>query len=301
MITQKDTYEGCLAYYIEESLRVSEKEQKRNLVRNFRRGILFGRSLIKKGANPKNVLEFGPGSGYFSAGLKSIFPDATITVMDVNKEILKYNELHHGYSTIEASLENHIPKLDNTFDLIIARDIIEHVIDIAKVIENTYNYSINNGLFHFITPNGHEDVWKHYLTFHHWQSTSELLINHVNYFDGKGLKDFLVKKNFSTIEYYTYKLKTTRKGRGWKISKKLMAPISMKKESAVYIEEKIKELHTANHRKKDVLKWYINKNWKWLTYIISWYHHANLIKLSPEINVGHEIYGLFKITKSNTK
>lgn len=300
MVTQEETAKGCLAYYIEESLRVSEKEQGRNMLRNFRRGFLFGVSLKKRGICPQNVLELGPGAGYFSEGLKFSFPNTKITVMDVNTEVLKFNQLQHGHKTIETSIEEHISALDNKFDLIIACDILEHVIDISKVIENVYNYSTPSGLFHFITPNGHEDVWKHYLTFKHLNSTSELLINHVNYFDGKGLLDFLVKKNFSAIEYYTYKLKTTRRGRGWKVSEKLMAPISHKKNSAVYIEEKINELKTINIDKKIVLdKWYINKNRNFLTYIVSYYHHAKLIKLSPELNVGHEIYGLFRINKPN--
>jgi len=299
MISHEGTSRGCLAYYIEESLRVSEKEQGRNMLRNFRRGFLFGTSLKKRGLHPKNVLELGPGSGYFSEGLKFAFPDTKITVMDVNPEVLNFNKQQHGHNTIETSIEEHISELDSQFDLIIACDILEHVVDISKVIENIYNYSSENGLFHFTTPNGHEDVWKHYLTFKHWNSTSELLINHVNYFDGKGLLDFLVKKNFSAIEYFTFKMKTTRRGRGWKVSEKLMAPVSRKKDSSIYIDEKINELKTITVDKKTVLnKWYINKNWKFLTYIVSFSHHANLIKLSPELNVGHEIYGLFKITKN---
>lgn len=300
MLTEEETSIGCLAHYIEESLRVPKKEQGRNLLRNFRRGFLFGRSLKIKGIYPEEVLELGPGSGYFAEGIKFVFPKAKITVMDVNREVLRQNELHHQYNIIESSLEKHIPELDNKFDLIIARDILEHVIDITKVIENVRSYSKENGLFHFITPNGHEDVWKHYLTFNYQNAKSELLINHVNYFDGHGLLTFLLNNDFSSVQYYTFKLKTTRKGRGWKVSKKLMAPVSQKKNSAVYIEKKINDLKEPNFAKKAVLnKWYINKNRKLITYLISWYHHANIVKLPPELNVGHEIFGLFRITKSN--
>lgn len=298
MLTQEETSKGCLAYYIEESLRTSKKEQERNLLRNFRRGFLFGISLKRKNIYPKNVLELGPGSGYFSDGLKFVFPDAKITVMDVNKEVLLFNEHHHQYSTIEATPENHIPELENKFDLIIARDILEHVIDIAKVIENVRSYSKNNGLFHFITPNGHEDVWKHYLTFNYQSAKSELLINHVNYFDGKGLLNFLLKKDFLPVNYYTYNFKSTRQGQGEKVSEELMAAASQKKSGDFYIEKKINKVKEIDFDKKTVLnKWYINKSRKFITYMISWYHHANIVKLSPELNVGHEIYGLFKITK----
>jgi hypothetical protein len=79
-----------------------------------------------------------------------------------------------------------------------------------------------------------------------------------------------------------------------------MAPISKKRNSDFYIEKKIDKPVDEDFGKEIVLdRWYINKNRKLLTHMISWYHHGNLIKLSPELNVGHEIYGLFIITKSS--
>jgi len=237
----------------------------------------------------------GPGSGYFAEGIKFVFPEAKVTVMDVNKEVLVFNEQHHGYDAIQSAPENYISKLENKFDLVVARDILEHVVDISQVIRNISSYCKVNGLFHFITPNGHEDVWKHYLTHKFTNSSSELLINHVNYFDGKGLLDFLIENHFYSIEYYTYKLKTTRRGRGWKINEKLMAPVSNKKNSDFYVKEEIHKVRDIEFDKNNILnKWYINRKRKFITYLLSWYHQTNLFKLSPELNVGHEIYGLFK-------
>ena len=299
MLTDEETAKGCLAYYIEESLRVSPKEQKRNMLRNFRRGYLFAISLKGKGYHPKDVLELGPGSGYFTAGLKFVFPKVKITVMDINKETLDFNALHHQYETIEAHIENYSPALDNKFDLVIARDIIEHVVDISKVVSNVQKYSKENGLFHFITPNGHEDVWKHYLTFNHLKKASELLINHANYFDGQGLLNHLIAQGFCSINYYTYNLKTTRKGRGWKTSEKFMAAISQKKNSDFYVQ-KVNEVKEISFDKNSLLnQWYIYNRPNLITNFICWYLHNSIIRLSPTLNIGHEIHGLFKITKSD--
>ena len=295
IFTQKQT-PFCLLS--QELLRTSPKDQGKNLLRNFRRGVLFGMSLKRKNITPQHVLELGSGSGYFSEGLKFVFPEAEITVMDVNKEVLLFNERNHQFKTIENIPETYSKELENKFDLIIARDIIEHVIDIGEVIKNIKSYLKDQGIFHFITPNGHEDVWKHYLTYNELKKKSELLINHVNYFDGKGLLDYLNKNDFSTIEYYTYKLKTTRRGRGWKVAKKLMAPVSQSKKSNYYIEKEVDKVNQEVFEKEDVLnKWYIHKNRKIATFLLSWYHHANLITLKPELNVGHEIYGVFKVNK----
>ncbi len=296
MLTEDDMSEGCLAYYIEESLRSAEKERKRNLLRNFRKGVLFGYSFKKLHYAPKEVLEFGPGSGYFLQGLKFIFPDIRITVVDINQEVLAFNKKQHNYDTFKTTPEEYIQEFDNRFDLIIARDIIEHVMDIAKVFANVRKYSRPNGLFHFITPNGHEDLWKHYLTYNYLHKHSELLINHVNYFDGNGLLNYLLEQQFAPVEYYTYKLKTTLRGRGWKVKPKLMAAVSQNRSAGFYINEKIAEVKNDTIDKEDILnKWYINSKRKYLIYWISWYQHANLIKIDPKLNVGHEIYGLFQI------
>ncbi|HEY4800969.1 MAG TPA: class I SAM-dependent methyltransferase [Bacteroidia bacterium] len=298
MLTEEETAKGCLAYYIEESLRVTKESQGKDLVRNFRRGVLFASSLKRKDFHPKEILELGPGSGYFSEGIKFIYPDVNVTVMDVNNEVLAFNKQQHGFATVQSTPEKYISNLENKFDLIVARDILEHVTDVAEVIQHANKYLKANGLFHFITPNGHEDVWKHYLTFNHRNKNSELLINHVNYFDGKGLLDLLARNQFSPVEYYTYNFKTTRRGRGWKVSPKQMAPLSTKKSSDFYIKNEISKVREIHFDKKEVLnKWYIQNKIKFITRLMSWYHHSQFIRLSPELNVGHEIYGLFKKIK----
>ena len=295
MLTENDMSTGCLAYYVEESLRSKEKERKRNLLRNFRRGVLFGYSLKKHCHVPREVLELGPGTGYFLEGLKFVFPDIKITVMDINREVLAFNEQQHHYATCLATPEKYIPEFQNKFDLIVARDILEHVADIGESLENIKKYLVPGGLFHFITPNGHEDLWKHYLTYNHLHRHSELLINHVNYFDGKGLQKYLLKEHFLPVEYYTYKLKTTRRGRGWKVKPKLMAAVSQNRSAEWYIREKMAEIKNYTFIKNDILdKWFINSRYKKPAFWVSWYHHVNLVKINPAYKVGHEIYGLFR-------
>ncbi len=295
MLTDSETSKGCYAYYIEESLRTSNKEQIINCVRNFRRGVVFGYSLKRKKIFPRSVLELGPGSGYFAEGLKFVFPKIEITVMDINMEIINFNQEHHHYKIIHQTPENFLAEYVEKFDLVIARDIIEHVANITNVLKNVNRYLSPNGYFHFITPNGHEDVWKHYLTSILTHSASELLINHVNYFDGKGLKKLLNREGFTPLDYYTYKIKTTMKGRGWKKNKKLMSPVSTRKNSDFFIRKKIVEIPNGEFVKEKILdKWYIQNKAKWLTYIYSMYQHFSIIRIDPELNIGHEIYGLYK-------
>jgi 2-polyprenyl-3-methyl-5-hydroxy-6-metoxy-1,4-benzoquinol methylase len=301
MLTSPDTARGCLAYY-QEGLRKNARrgaQEGRNNLRNFRRGFLFGRSLQRLGFSPGNTLELGPGSGYFAEGVKFAFPQMTVTMLDVNEKVLLAIEKNHGNHTIATPLETAIPALENQFDLIIARDVLEHVIDVAAVINNVRRYAKPQGLFHFTVPNGHEDVWKHYLTYRYRQARSELLLNHVNYFDGKGLLEFLQGQKFQPIKYYTYKFKTTLRGRGWKVREHLMAPICRNKSSAGYNEEDTERLKQYFPAKQNILdKWYIHPRRKLFTLLISWYHHAHILRMPPEFNLGHEIFGLFRVDKS---
>ncbi len=300
MLSDTETSKGCLAYYMEEALRTSKKEQFKNCVRNFRRGVVFGYSLRSKKISPKSVLEMGPGSGYFSAGLEFVFPNLEITVMDINTEVLEFNAQYHNYHTIHEIPDNFVPGFAGKFDLIIARDIIEHVSDISQVLKNANRYLAVNGFFHFITPNGHEDVWKHYLTSILTNSASELLINHVNYFDGKGLNDLLIQEGFIPVDYYTYNIKTTLRGSGWKKTIKLMSPVSVRKPADLFIKENAGAISNIEFVKKEILnKWYIQNGAKWITYIYCLYQHFSILKINPGLNVGHEIYGLYKKNKSD--
>jgi len=294
MLTDGETAEGCLAYYVEESLRSGSAEQFKNCERNFRRGVLFGYKLKSRKIVPRHVLELGPGSGYFAAGLQFVFPETEVTVMDINPDVLRLNHEQHGFKTIAGVADQMNPGLAGCFDLVIARDIMEHVSDISAMLKNVSACLKPGGAFHFITPNGREDVWKHYLTARFTGKPSELLINHVNYFDGSGLKILLEQNELFPVQYFTFTFKTTRRGLGWKMNRKLMSPVSVKRQSAEFSREKVHHLQQVSYNKAEILgKWYIRPGAKWITRLFALLHHFTMIRISPVHNIGHEIEGLF--------
>jgi 2-polyprenyl-3-methyl-5-hydroxy-6-metoxy-1,4-benzoquinol methylase len=295
MLTQQSTTVGCYAYHLNEMSRVSITSQKRNLIRNFRRGVLFASQLKKSGHQPKEILEYGPGSGYFLSGIQFIFPEAKITVVDIVEDVLNKNKEVHGYEGIKGVPEevNSIGQ-GKKFDLIIARDILEHVGDVSKMIKNIHSLLNDNGLFHFITPNGHEDVWGHYLQWKFRKKPSELLINHVNYFDGAGLQNLLMSNGLQPIKYYTYQLKWTFRGKGWSNKQERFQNESQKISAQNEVNQKENLVDEVKFDKHEILNvWYIKPKLKWLTVFVSWYHHCETLKLAPQHNVGHEIYGVF--------
>jgi len=210
-------------------------------------------------------------------------------------EVLRQNREVHAFETINGSPEDIHLLEGRKFDLIIGRDILEHVTDIGKVIRNVSNLLNPKGLFHFITPNGKEDVWGHYMNREFRNSPSELLINHVNYFDGTGLLNCLSQSGFVKVEYYTYQVKYFFKGKGWKHSEKLAVPVSTQQSAGDLVRSQEQKAGVRSFQKEEILDSFIFRTKiKWLISFYCWYKHHWLIRLNPARNVGHEIHGVFR-------
>lgn len=296
MLTDAETAAGCLAYYVEETLRTSPREAERNRIRNFRRGVLFGYTLKLRSIKPARLLEAGPGSGHFAAGLRFVFPEARVTVLDVNPAILEANRTVHGFDGILAVPDRFEEQLAGRFDLVIARDLLEHVTDIRAVVANFARYLVPGGHFHFTTPNGKEDMWKHILAAERAAGPSELLINHVNYFDGEGLKSLLAAEGFSPAVYYAYGIKRFLRGAGWKHDPALAASLSQRRPVSDFPPAKLSGKETENPASLP-RAWYIRPGAKWITWLYSGYQHTSFVRLDPARNIGHEFYGLFTLQK----
>lgn len=293
-LSPEHTETGCTAYYNYESLNTSSHEKLRNNLRNYRRGILFGFKLKKQGFSPEKLLELGPGSGYFSLGIQHIFPACKVTVMDVVDQVLEKNRRDHHFEICKGNIEDCHLLGEQKFDLIIARDILEHINDISCAIENIAFLLQKGGLFHFWTPSGHEDVWGHYLFWINTGKPSELLINHVNYFDGQGLLNLLQKYHLMPVRYFTFQFKTTLRGKGWSKKMHLYANKSQKRSASLMIEKSIPESPGSDNQAQLITnRWYFRRTFSWIGIFLSWYHHRIIIKLHPRHNTGHEIHGIF--------
>ena len=159
MLTEENLALGCRAFYQFEKRQHGLGEIKRGCLRNFRKGISFAMELRALGMKPTRSLELGAGDAYFSRGLKYVFPELDVWCLDVVLEIRAQIERQHGFRTIAVAPEAMSPENAGTFDLVIGRDILEHVRKPQKVLQNVFSILRPGGVFHFITPNGYEDVW----------------------------------------------------------------------------------------------------------------------------------------------
>ena len=83
-----------------------------------RQGVHFALGLRRRGVKVAQMLELGPGSGYFAEGMRRVFPAMKVTVMDVVQEVLDLNLRDHGYTGIRSIPEEHRPELDGRLSLI---------------------------------------------------------------------------------------------------------------------------------------------------------------------------------------
>ena len=297
-LTDRNTETGCQAYYYFEKQHTSCREMQRNMIRNYRRGVLFAYQLKKMGFSPRTLLELGPGSGHFASGIQGIFPSCKVTVMDGVDEVLNKNRNNHEFETIKGTIEAGMISGEKQFDLIIARDFLEHVNDVSAAIEQVSICLKEGGYFHFLTPNGHEDVWGHYLFWKKYQKPSELLINHVNYFDGRGLLLLLNQHQLQAVKYFTFQFKTTLRGKGWSHNQKLQVEGSVKRSA----EKTISAFLQSGFREDETdvrLPWYFRKKFQYIGIFLAYYHHWICFRIHPKYRLGHEIYGLFQKKKNH--
>ncbi len=288
---------GCTAFYRLQHRGEDPKSIQRGFLRAFRKGVSFGTRLKLAKINPKRLLEVGAGDGYFSRGIQFVFPELNVTCMDLVDDVLEHIQKHHGFEALKGSPESIDISKAGKFDFIIARDVIEHLASPRKAIETLNALLIPGGYLHFIVPNGNEDYWALFCNWRLKNQSSEMLLNHVNYFDPPGLHQLLVSSNLIPRFWFTYDFKGTRQGFGRTLSDKFTSQKSQARSAQKTIDES-PPLETSF---KDVSSEKVLKAWwikmpKFIGMIYCFFKHYPLIKLNANSGIGHEIFCLAKKT-----
>jgi 2-polyprenyl-3-methyl-5-hydroxy-6-metoxy-1,4-benzoquinol methylase len=205
-----------MLYSYEKSLE-TRKSILRGFGRSFRRGKVFARNYLKK-LNVKddiNILEIGAGNGYFSVGIKQHYPNAKITYIEFLKDLVKFYDEHHKEESICGEFSSEIFK-NRKFDIIIFRQLIEHLVDPLSFLKEVNKVLSKNGIVFLTLSSGRTDFWLINQKFIKTNKSTNLIVNHFNYFLPETL-DFLLKKaKFSKKIAFKYNLKAWKKGLGHK-------------------------------------------------------------------------------------
>ncbi len=83
---------------------------------------------------PDSVLDVGCASGEITAKVKSVFPDAAVTGIDVSRNFVEFaRRKHPGVKFITADAHN-LPFRNGQFRIILATELLEHVLDPQRVL-----------------------------------------------------------------------------------------------------------------------------------------------------------------------
>ena len=153
-----------------------------NLVRNYRRGIHFAHTLKQRGANPKDVLEIGPGRGVFTD--LCLEAGAEYQAIEPNREMA--DQLRNRGVNVVNAIVPPMPEFGGAFDVVVMNSVIEHMntmVDALELSKQVLGMLRPGGRFVLYAPDYAN--WRHHFfigDFSHsyitsWRRLEELLIS----------------------------------------------------------------------------------------------------------------------------
>lgn len=107
---------------------------------------------IKK--SPENILDIGCGTGYFAHLLKTMYPNANVFGVDISERALTIGrKKYKNISLLNADAEVKLPFKNNTFDLVISGEYIEHIKDVDTNLLEINRVLKKGGTLIITTPN----------------------------------------------------------------------------------------------------------------------------------------------------
>lgn len=118
---------------------------------NKRIKVIFSDLLSKRELKGKKFLEVGCGLGYFSnIAFKS---GAMVTGIDIGPNLVKINKKLTPKGTFKVASASNLPFKDNSFDIVLSTEVIEHVANQKKALSEMSRVVKKGGILVLTTPN----------------------------------------------------------------------------------------------------------------------------------------------------
>jgi len=116
------------------------------------------KSILKSEIRDSSIIfDLGGYDGFISHNLNKLLPNSSITVVDVDYSGLQIAK-KHGLETLYSSALA-LPVKDNSIDVILCLDLIEHIRDDDKLIQEIFRILKKNGKVILTTPAGKGDLF----------------------------------------------------------------------------------------------------------------------------------------------
>lgn len=86
-------------------------------------------------ASPKKILDVGSASGWFLNEVSHRFPDSKCVGIDVYRDAIRYGKIKYKNLNLLYADAHKLPFNNNTFDVVICCEVLEHVISAGRVLE----------------------------------------------------------------------------------------------------------------------------------------------------------------------
>jgi methionine biosynthesis protein MetW len=155
--------------------------------------------------NDKIVLDCGCFDGQISEKIKN--NGNTVYGMDASEEAVK-SAVKRGIIAVTANIESQFPYEDNKFDIVLAGEVFEHILDTDALVKEISRVLKNNGSLIVTTPNTASLGRRLMLLFGknaYFEASFSCphnAVGHIRFFTKKLLSNFLKKNNF-VIDSFT--------------------------------------------------------------------------------------------------
>lgn len=145
---------------------------------------------------PKDILDVGCASGWFLSKIKEEYPKAKCSGVDVYKRSIEYGKKLYTSLHLYYADAHRLPFPDKSFDTVICTEVLEHVVDPKKVLEEIKRVLTSDGIAIIEMDTGN---FLFRLIWHWWTHVRNGVWrdSHIHFFDTNKLENLIQKTGFS--------------------------------------------------------------------------------------------------------
>lgn len=161
-------------------------------------------SYIKTKIEPKVIVDLGCGSGTMCAYLQKKYPNSEVFGVDAfDIPLEQARQKHDKIKFLKCNLEEeNFPFEDNSVDLIISHEVIEHLRDLENYLKESYRVLKEDGIILLKSPN-RLDIMRVVSPLFRKVWYADIDKTHIKYYDVFNGKKELLKNNFKDVRSYS--------------------------------------------------------------------------------------------------
>lgn len=153
--------------------------------------------------NPQTILDMGCASGWFLSELSKKFKKAKCLGIDVYRDAIQYGKKKYKKISFRCEDIHEISAKNNSFDIVICAEVLEHVVDPLKVLKEIKRVVKKDGIAVIEMDTGNflfQAIWYWWTHMRHgvWEDA------HIQVFNAEKLEKLIVQSGFTIVKKKTF-------------------------------------------------------------------------------------------------